>query len=79
MVEKSGKPEKSNNGVNKKPESGRAFIFGRKKEKTDSFIGDGSFSTDGQTDQMNTNSFFTDDKANKAKKNVEQEKRKKLQ
>ena len=74
MVEKSGKPEKSNNGVNKKPESGRAFIFGRKKEKTDSFIGDGSFSMDGQTDQMNTNSFFTDDKANKAKKNVEQEK-----
>ena len=67
MAKKSGKPEKSNNGANKKPESGRAFIFGRKKEKADSFLGDGSFSPGVQTEPKNTNNFFVDDHDNKPK------------
>ena len=78
MAKKSGKPEKSNNGVNKKPESGRAFIFGRKKEKADSFLGSGSFMPDEQTEPKNTNNFFADDHDKKPKTNIENKKTEKV-
>ena len=70
MAKKSGKPEKNDRDIKKKPESGRAFLFGSKKGNSDEFIGDGGLAIDEQTEPRNTNSFLLDDLAGAAEADI---------
>ena len=68
MAKKSGKPEQNKNGRNKKPESGRAFLFGSNKAKADEFLADDGFELNGKTKKKKANDFFSDDFASRERK-----------
>ena len=61
MAKKSGRPDINNKGSKKKPDTGRAFLFGGKNSKADEFLSTEDFVLNKEPGTKESNNFLADE------------------